>query len=351
MIESLKSKTLLFRWVLLGLLLAAFVFINLPFLAPIALAAVFALGLSDFINKLCGRLKLGRTLCIILTLIVGLAIFWVPISLAIYRIVVHISQPQTIETDQIVSQIHNLKEFVLQWLQKISEWTGTDVAGPARGMMENVLRRTGEIIFNFSSQLLGQFPAIFLATFVFIITLLALLLRASSVKKLVMKYTPFPETTTERFISLVKSSCSTTLFSTLVIGLIQACIVGLGSLIFGEGDFWLILTVTFFVSFIPVIGAAPVGFLLAILAFIGGRTGSGIGMTVIALIAGSIDNILKPFMVGKENKINPVVGFTCVVGAIIMMGLPGLLLGPVIMNLFVSISPLLVKETEEQRAL
>ena len=49
-------------------------------------------------------------------------------------------------------------------------------------------------------------------------------------------------------------------------------------------------------------------------------------------------------MVGKSNDINPIVGFTCVVGAIIMLGLPGLIIGPVIMTLFVGLSPLLLKE-------
>ncbi|WP_295903732.1 AI-2E family transporter [uncultured Bdellovibrio sp.] len=344
MMDILRSKSTLVRWALLVVLIAAFLFINWPFLGPLVLAGIFALGLNDFINTISRKTKLSRNSSITLTVLAGFAIFWIPITLAIYRIVVHISQPQGIETDRIVSQIHNLKEFVLEYLKKVSDWTGTDVAGPARGMMENTMQKTGEMIFNYSSQFLGQLPAIFLASFVFTIVLIVLLVKSSDVRELVMKYSPFNSEATDNLVEVFKSSCSVTLFSTLVIGLIQASIIGIGSLIFGEGDFWLVLTVTFFVSFIPVIGAAPVGFLLAVLAFIGGRTGSGVGLTIVAIIAGTIDNILKPFMVGKENKINPVVGFTCVVGAIIMMGLPGLLIGPVIMNLFVGLSPILIKD-------
>lgn len=344
MVDILKTKGPIVRWAMLCLLVAAFLFINWPFLGPLVLAGIFALGLNDFIGSLSRKTKLSRPVCVTLALLAGLAIFWIPITLAIYRIVVHISQPQAIEKDRIVSQIHNLKDFVIEFLQKVSNWTGTDVAGPARGMLENILQKTGEIIFNYSSQFLGQLPAILLGSFVFTIVLLVLLLKASQVREVVIKYSPFPTDTTDRLVHVFRASCSVTLFSTLVIGLIQACIIGLGSLIFGEGDFWLVLTVTFFVSFIPVIGAAPVGFLLAVLAFIGGRTGSGIGLTIVAIIAGSIDNVLKPFMVGKENNINPVIGFTCVVGAIIMMGLPGLLIGPVIMNLFVGVSPILLKD-------
>ncbi|WII71165.1 AI-2E family transporter [Bdellovibrio sp. 22V] len=346
MFDIFKSKSQTFSWIVLILFTSAFLFINFPFVVPLALAGIFALGLNDLIQRLSSKFKIRRNLCIALTLFAGLALFWVPISLAIYRIVVNISDPQAMGSDQIVSQIHKLKDFLLEWLQKISEWTGTDLAGPARAMMENILRKTGEIILNFSTQLLGQLPAIFLASFVFVIVLAVLLVKASSVKSVVIKYTPFSQTTTESLVKVFKSSCSITLFSTLVVGMIQASIIGVGSLIFGEGDFWLVLTVTFFVSFIPVIGAAPVGFLLAVLAFIGGRIGPGIGLTVVGIIAGSIDNILKPFILGKDFDINPVIGFTSVVGAIIMMGLPGLILGPVIMNLFVGITPLLLKEQE-----
>lgn len=346
MIDILKSQSAFFRWLVLGILCAAFIFINWPFLMPLILGCIFALGLEDFITKLSLRTKMSRLKCIVITLLAGLAIFWIPISLAIYRVIMHVSQPQAIEKDRILEQVHSLKEFILRLLQKVTDMTGTDVVDPARNMMENVLQKTGELLFNFSSQILGQLPAILLASFVFTIVLLALLLKSTEAKTLLMKFTPFKQETTEALVKICKNSCSVTLFSTLVIGLIQACIIGLGSLIFGEGDFWLVLTLTFFVSFIPVIGAAPVGFLLALLAFLGGRTGSGIGLVVVAIIAGTIDNIIKPFMVGKENNINPVIGFTCVVGAIIMMGLPGLLIGPVIMNLFVGLTPVLLKDGE-----
>lgn len=334
------------QWVnliLLLLLVGAFAFINLPFLMPLILAGIFALGLNDFIEKLSKK-RWGRKTWTLITLFVGLSLLWIPLGLAIYRIIVYISKPQNIETDKIVAQVHNLKDYTLNGLQKLSDWTGTDLAGPAREVMENILQKVGGGLLQHSTDLLGQLPSILLLSFVFVIALMVLLMKSSEIRELTLKYTPLKPGASEPLIEICKKSCSVTLFSTLVIGLIQACVIGLGSLVFGEGDFWLVVTVTFFVSFIPVIGAAPVGYLLSLLAFIGDRTGSAIGLFIIATIAGSIDNILKPFMVGGEQKISPVIGFTCVVGAIIMMGLPGLIIGPVIMNLFVGISPLLMKD-------
>lgn len=318
-------------------------FINAPFAMPFILAGIFSLGLNDFIEKISRITKLKRSLCIFMTLFTGLALFWTPLSVAIYRGILHFTQPQTIETEKIVGQIKNLKDFFIKNLKNLSDWTGYDLAGPVQSMIENILKRLGEILFKNSTEFLSQLPSTLLATFVFTILVFLLLLRSSRIKEFVIRYSVFNSDLTNELINVSKFSCSTTLFSTLVIGLIQAFIIGFGSLILGEGDFWLVLTVTFFVSFIPVIGAAPVGYLLSILAFIGGRTGAGIGMAIIATVAGSIDNILKPMLVGRENKISPIIGFTCVVGSIIMIGLPGLLIGPVVMNLFVGTSSLLLK--------
>lgn len=342
MIQILKSKSSVVQWCLFLGLLGAFIFINIPFTMPFILAGIFALGLHDSINKLSQITRIKRSFCIILTLLTGFTLFWAPVSLAIYRVLLHFTQPQTIASNKIVDQIKHLKEFFINILHKLSDWTGYDLASPAQGITENILKRLGEILLKNSSEFLSQLPATLLATFVFAILVFLLLLRANSIKNFVIRYSVLNEDLTENLVHTSKYSCSITLFSTLVIGLIQACIIGLGSLIFGEGDFWLVLAVTFFVSFIPVIGAAPVGYLLSFLAFIGDRTTSGIGLAVVATVAGTIDNVLKPLLVGRENKISPIIAFTCVVGAIIMLGLPGLLLGPVIMNLFIGTSPILL---------
>ncbi|MGZ3772276.1 MAG: AI-2E family transporter [Pseudobdellovibrionaceae bacterium] len=348
MIPILKSQSVLVQWLLFLIFFGAFVYINAPFTTPFILAGIFALGLNDFVDRICKATRFRRNICIVLTLFSGFALFWAPLSIAVYRVTVYLAQPQSVGTDKIINQIKNLNNFLITHLHDLSVWTGHDLAEPVKNISEDVLNKVGAILLKKSTEFLGQLPSTLLATFVFAILVFLLLLRSAKIKEFVVRNSVLNRELTEKLIHISKYSCSATLFSTLVIGTIQACIIGLGSLIFGEGDFWLVLTVTFFVSFIPVIGAAPVGFLLAILAFIGGRIDSGIGLVVVATIASSIDYILKPLLVGKENKISPVIGFTSVVGAVFMVGLPGLLIGPVVMNLFIGTSPLLLRNNDSE---
>ncbi|MGZ3769575.1 MAG: AI-2E family transporter [Bdellovibrio sp.] len=344
--QTLNLKDLS-RWIFFFLLFGMFIFINIPFFMPFLLAGIFALGLEDFINKFRAKTKLNRGFCIFLTLVSGFLIFLAPVSLAIYRGIVYFSQMKTVDPDKLMGQTKNLKDLLISNLQRVSEWTGLDLANPAQTTIEKVTQKIGEILLKASTDFFSQLPAILLGLLVFIIFLSIFLSKSQKIKEFVLRFTVLEKKFSESIIKISKESCSVTLFSTLVIGVIQAFIIGIGSLIFNEGDFWLVLAVTFFVAFIPVIGAAPVGFFLSLLAFIGGRTGSGIGMAVFATIAGTIDNFLKPLLVGKEHKLSPVIGFTSVLGAIIMIGLPGLLIGPVVMNLFAGTSALLFENKEK----
>lgn len=344
MIELLKSKEIPVRWMLFAALLAAFVFINFPFFMPLALAGVFAAGLQDIIGRISQRTGWKRGSWILIAVFVGILIFLIPLSLAFYRAGAWVMNPENVEGQKVVQQLHTAKDFFVSGLTRISDWTGADVVTPVRETMESILRSSGQVVLAYFTAFASQLPAVVMSLLVFLVGVSVMLFKDKKIYGFVVDYSFFDREMTDRMIDVLKKSCSITLFSTFVIGLIQASVIGIGSLVFNEGDFWLVVTVTFFVSFIPVIGAAPVGFFLALLAFLADRTGAGIGLTLVAIFAGTIDNILKPIMVSGDLNVHPLIGFTSVVGAIIVLGLPGLLLGPVIMNIFAGISPLLLKD-------
>ncbi|HWU43439.1 MAG TPA: AI-2E family transporter [Bdellovibrio sp.] len=350
MIEALRNKS---SWIIaacLLLLLATFLYINVPFILPFVLAGIFALGLNDFVTRNSERWKIRRGVIIFFVILAGLIIFWAPLSLAIYRIVSIAKIPQGFSTARITTQLETLKNFAVDLMEKVSTTTGVDLTSPVRETLENLIQKVGEGFFYFSSSVIRSAPTLIFNGFLFVIFLTVLLVQAKHFKIFITKYSPLSEELTDSLVHVFKISCSVTLFSTFVIGVIQASIIGLGSLIFGEGDFWLVTPITFVLAFIPVIGAGPVGFTLSLLAFLGGRTGPAIGMLIFSLIASTIDNFLKPLLIGgKDLRISPLLGFTCVLGAILMLGLPGLLLGPVVMNVFIRTTPLLLSELNNKQ--
>ena len=345
MIDVLKSKSNLIVWIFLIAISGSFVFINLPFLPPLILAGVFALGLDNLVRKASQRFKVSQGVSALITVFLILTLFWAPLGLAIYRVIVNISNAKSLEAGKVVEQINVAKQWILSILQKFEAVTGSDLVTQATNIFESTAHQAAQWIVSYSSMIVTEIPGLAFQFFIFTIFVGLLLWKSDIIKFFVEKYSLVDLELTRSMVRIAKDACEITLFSTIAIGLIQATVVGLGSLVFGDWDFWLIVTITFVFSFIPIIGAGPVGFVLAVLAFVQGSVGGAIGMVVIAIVAGTIDNVLKPYLAGGkgDDKISPILGFTSVVGAVIVMGIPGLLFGPVILNLAYEAVPLLLK--------
>ncbi|MFP5519719.1 MAG: AI-2E family transporter [Bdellovibrionia bacterium] len=323
---------------ILGLLL---LFINWPFFMPLLIASIFALGTRNTVLSLAKKAKISYAKAVYLFIAMALLLFWIPLSVATYRAFMVIKKMGEISTSGVHERANLLLAWILEKISLLSDVLSVDLLTPATELFEKGIGLGSTWILATASGFFQHLPSLFIGSTVFVFAWLYLLLNADYLKKLVHERQWMLAETFEKVVKALKISCSTTLFSTIIIGLVQASIIGLGSLIFDQGDFWLITIITFFISFIPVLGAAPLGFLLAGLAFVEGAFGSGIGLIIFAVVAGLIDNILKPFMVGSVVKAPAILAFTSVIGAIIMLGIPGLLLGPVIMNMALLVIPIM----------
>jgi predicted PurR-regulated permease PerM len=55
------------------------------------------------------------------------------------------------------------------------------------------------------------------------------------------------------------------------------------------------------------------------------------------LIVGSLDNFLRPILVGKDTKMHELMIFFGTLGGIFMFGIAGIVIGPLIASLFITI--------------
>jgi predicted PurR-regulated permease PerM len=116
--------------------------------------------------------------------------------------------------------------------------------------------------------------------------------------------------------------------SNIITGATQSIIVASTVSLLHQGDFFLVFFITLILSFIPVIGAAPVAFTFSIIALIKDQTSSAIVLAVVGSFSGIVDNILRPWLTTfGESKIPPIVAFVCVLGGALWLGFPGLFIG------------------------
>lgn len=149
---------------------------------------------------------------------------------------------------------------------------------------------------------------------------------------------PLPVELNERIRDDFLASLRSTLKGTVVLAFIQGLGCGAGFWVFGvpNAPFW--GTVMVFASVVPVVGTSlvwlPAGIYLGVL----GEWGQAAGVAVWSLIVGVIsDNILRPRLLGGSRSIHPLLTFFSVLGGLAAFGMVGLILGPLVLAMLLSL--------------
>jgi predicted PurR-regulated permease PerM len=88
-------------------------------------------------------------------------------------------------------------------------------------------------------------------------------------------------------------------------------------------------------SVLPAVGAAMVWGPFAIYYFLPGALVKAIGLAVWgALVIGLVDNVLRPILVGKDTRMPDYLVLVATLGGIVVFGLNGFVIGPVIAAIF-----------------
>ncbi|HEY7534522.1 MAG TPA: AI-2E family transporter [Thermodesulfobacteriota bacterium] len=118
---------------------------------------------------------------------------------------------------------------------------------------------------------------------------------------------------------------------------VQGLVAGLIFWILGISFPVLAGVLTFVFSLIPVGGAAVVWLPVAIYLILAGSTFKGIALLILgAIVVSSVDNFLKPMIIGGRTKLPTLFLFISIFGGIKSFGFSGIILGPVLLAVFLS---------------
>lgn len=314
-----------------------FGFMFFPFWKPILMASLFGFALVDVVNRFSS--KRNREIPTILILLGFCLTLILPLLFIILKITKSILSfdKDTFSQTSIYQSVESLTyklQFQLQSVFKSLDISPSETPKPLA-----LLSKSLNWLMEQTTTIAGNVPELVLSLFVFSIALYYFLTEARSIRLAFLRMEILDREELDEIISIIKKSSYRTLIVSAVIGTLQGAIVAFGALGFGYNEFILVFIITFFVSFIPVIGAAPVAFVLALISLINGSAGSALGLLIVGLVAGSVDNLVKPYLVSSSNEstVHPVVSLLAIVGAVIVYGIPGLLLGPILMELAVKI--------------
>jgi len=330
---QLRSDVLL----ALGLMLIALCLY--PFWGAIATAAVFAFGLKRPMEKARERMHFNRRIAVGFALLAMFFLILLPVTflgVRLYQIVAG-DKNNGVSGAFSSTTIEQASSAYLNLERKLAEfgadWNIYKSTANARQDIEDAIASAGKASFAYLSNLLLSIPDFVGTLVVFCLFLYLFLSKGSQFGDALIRTGMMSAADVQRLSAVLERSCYNSIVSNVIVGAVQASVITAGARIFGYSESVVIFTIVFFMSFIPFIGASPVAFLLALIALIAGHTAPAIGMTVVVLIAAMIDNIIRPYLIsGRADEVHPVLSFAVILGAIAMLGLKGLFLGPVILT-------------------
>lgn len=308
------------------------------FLVAIFMAAVFAAMTHPVYAKL--RLWLGgrRYLASLISLLLLLVVVLIPI---VILTMIFIGQAVNVGQSLTPIVVNFLKEpgSFQEVLEKIPFY---EELIPYEDQVTNQIASAVEalgklLVSQISTIALGTVQFLFV-TIVFLYTLFFFLIDGSKVIHAILYYLPLRDHDERLMLNKFTSVTQAMVVGTLLIGILQGALAGIAFAIAGVPNavFW--GTVMAVLSIIPGVGSALVWVPASIVLIAQGSFGAGIGLILFCvLVVGSIDNLLRPVLVGKHTDMHELMIFFGTLGGLFMFGMAGLLIGPLIASLFITI--------------
>lgn len=188
----------------------------------------------------------------------------------------------------------------------------------------------GSIVKGSVYQVIGFFLTFYLLFF--------FLRDGSAALKTTRSLSPLSLKETNHIFDRIKDTIYATIYGTILVSLIQGL---LGGVMF----WWLGISASLFwgvimaiLAVVPVLGAFIIWIPAAVFLAMEGNWTSALILTLWGIfVVGTIDNLLRPILVGNRLKLHTVLVFISVVGGLILFGAVGLILGPVSLTITIEL--------------
>jgi predicted PurR-regulated permease PerM len=307
------------------------------FIITLILAAIFSAMAQPFYRRLVKWCRGRKTLASSLTLALIFLIIVMPL-LGLLGIVAGQAIQISNSVKPWVDQISARPSVINEWLSALPFYDSI------ASYQNEILQKGGEIVGTLSSLLFKGLSAVTMSTinsiflfFVLLYTMFFFIKDGDTILVRILSYLPLQENVERRMLARFTSIARATIKGSLVIGIIQGSLAGAAFWVVGiDGAvFW--GTVMTVLSVIPAVGAALVWLPAVLILAITGQYVQAIGLLAFcSLLVSTIDNLLRPWLVGKDTELHELMIFLGTLGGIGLFGIIGFIIGPIVAGLFVT---------------
>lgn len=317
---------------------AIFLAMTSQFLMSIFMAGLFTALTNPLYQRLLVRCRGKQALASLLTIMVVVCLVLIPFSGLI---------------GVVVTQAINVSQSVTPWVQSFlaqpTAFSDYQHKIPYYEQLlpyrDVIIQKLGILVGNASTLLIDSFSSMTkmtvnaaLMSIIMLYTMFYFLIDGHKLLDKILYYLPLEDREEQLLLQRFTSVAKATIKGTLIIGIIQGTLCGIGFSLAGIQSpvFWGTLMAV--LSIIPSVGTAIIWLpALIILLLLRDITGAIILGVVCGLISGNIDNVIRPRLVGNDTQMHDLFVLFGTLGGISMFGLIGIMVGPILAALFVAI--------------
>ena len=300
-----------------------------PFLSVVAWAIVLVIVFYPVHKQLGNRIK-SRSLRALLSCLLVVLIIVLPLVV----LTVAVGEELAKVVPNLPSQVSDLAQRQTPLIGRVSGWLhdrGVDTVRLQEFLAQQI-RNSGQRLLGASFNLAGNIVTSIVKAFFVLFTMYYLFRDSDKIVAKLPEALPLRREQSEAMIMRTQQVVSASVYGVVTIALIQGILGGLAFWILGIPSpvLWAVLMA--FVCMIPVAGSFLVWLPLSIYLMMRGYWTRAVILIVWgALVISTIDNFLRPKLVGSQTRLHELLIFFSVLGGISVFGLLGIVLGPVVL--------------------
>lgn len=216
---------------------------------------------------------------------------------------------------------------IIGWLSRYIDVSHLDTQQYLLERVNNFAEAIGRRTLGIVGGVLGGFIQVFFIVF----TMYYLFRDGDWIYDAALDVIPLEREQTRQIFNRAREVIYASVYGVLVIAGIQGTLGGLTFAILGVPSAVVLGVAMFFLSMIPFAGSFVVWVPAAIFLAVSGHWGKALILTAVgSLVIGTIDNLLRPKLVGGRTRLHELLIFFSVIGGLQIWGVLGMVLGPVV---------------------
>mgnify|MGYP001569397344 CR=1 FL=1 len=296
-----------------------------PFISAVFGAIVLAYLFHPVYEFIFKRIK-NETICAFIVSILVLIVFFIPILFvgnALFK-----------EASNLFFAVRDFKieDLSKNYIGYLNDFFGQNI--DFSGLLNEALNRISIVLLQSVDNFIFDLPQKIISAFVMVFVMFYLFKDGKRLLFSVKEALPLKRKYKDDIAQKFNDTIYATMYGVVVTAIIQGIIGAIGFWIFDVSSPILWGGIMIILAMIPFVGAAFVWLPAALFKLGSGEATNGFGLLLYGLfVVSTIDNIVRPKIIGRRSKVHPALILIGALGGIKLFGLIGIIIGPLVLSI------------------